>query len=407
MRPRLSGLQWRVVALASLTVFLDGFDIQALGLAIPWLALELGVAPTSFAPAVSATLVGLALGGLFLAPLADRYGRRPLLIAMLLLMGLPTLGAMTATTPAEFASWRFFAGLGLGAAIPVAIAMTAECLPAYNRIALTSMMISCMALGSLAAGLLAPALEARWGWRGIFGCGGVLPLLTALLCLWLLPESRPQAARPAAPAAALPVAALLAAPLRSLTLLLWLLVILNQSVNFSLVSWLPTLLVQADWTPGAAARASALVQIGGIAGGFVWSTIADRGRPVAALASAFLLSGLSLCAGLLVAPSLPVWIVLLTLIGAGTSGALICMAALAPNWYPAPLRATGIGWATGLGRLGSLAGPLLLAAVISAGSAPTLTLSLLGPPMLVCAAAVLLQHRLVSGAQGSRPLTTE
>ena len=181
--------QMRVIALCSLATFLDGYDVQALGLAIPRMAADFGVAPTAFAFALAASLVGMAVGAMLLGPLADRFGRRPMLIAMMALVGSTTLGAMLAPDPTALSILRVFTGLGLGATVPVAIAMTSEYAPARRRAALVTMMVCCTALGSMSAGFVAPMVEALWGWRGIFAVGAVLPLAMAVLLWAALPES--------------------------------------------------------------------------------------------------------------------------------------------------------------------------------------------------------------------------
>ena len=100
-----TAIRWWPIVLCALSVLLDGYDAQMLAMAIPLMAKEFGVAPTAFAPAASASLAGMAIGALFLSPLADRFGRRPLLIASLALFGAPTLLAMTSSGPFQMALW--------------------------------------------------------------------------------------------------------------------------------------------------------------------------------------------------------------------------------------------------------------------------------------------------------------
>src|SRR5580698_7119305 len=141
-----SGPQTRTFVLCCLTTFLDGYDTQALGLVVPHLADQWSLNPGAFAVALSASLIGIALGAVLLAPLADRLGRRPMLIAMMLLVGFSTLGAAFATDAAVLSAWRLVTGLGLGASIPIATAMTSEYAPARKRVSLVAVMIACGAL---------------------------------------------------------------------------------------------------------------------------------------------------------------------------------------------------------------------------------------------------------------------
>lgn len=412
-----SGFQKRVMALCALATFLDGYDVQALALAIPHMSRDLGLAAPQFAPAVSGSLIGMALGAMLLSPLADRFGRRPMLITMLWLIALATLAACFAHGPLDLTAWRLLSGLGLGAIVPVAIAMTSEYAPARQRAALVTMMVSCAAIGAFAAALTAPVLDALWGWRGIFAVGAALPALAALLCLLALPESlrwlvqlggsdgriTDQIQRIAPDASTLTllpeerpvvnrvsVRALFAPGLWQRSALLWGLFWVNLFVNYSLISWLPTLLTQAGWEHGAALRAIGVVALGGVAGGLLVSFCADRGRTIPALVVAYLLAAAALLLLATGSPNKGLATALLALVGIGAFGAQMALGSLSASYYPLHLRSTGVGWSSGIGRLGALTGPLVLAGLMASGAAPFLIIGCLLLPMLICAACVTL-----------------
>src|SRR5580692_8506071 len=195
----MSALQIRVFLLCSLIVLLDGYDLQAMGLAVPALAAAWHLAPSVFTLAQTASLVGLGLGSAFIAPFGDRLGRRPLLLAGLLVLLLTALGAATATTPWQLAGWRLLMGLGLGIGQSNASALTAEYAPLARRATLMTLMGVCVALGGVLAGLTAPQVIAAAGGRGLFLVGAALALLALLSSLVGLPES-PAIPAPAAPA---------------------------------------------------------------------------------------------------------------------------------------------------------------------------------------------------------------
>jgi len=413
----LSSLQKRVVALCALMVFLDGYDVQALGLAIPKMAAAFGVPPTAFAPAVSGTLIGMALGAALLSPLADRFGRRRMSIALLWWVVLTMVGATFAMGPWSMAAWRLLSGLGLGALVPVAITLTSEYAPARRRASLITLMVSFTALGAFAAGLIAPALEAWGGWRAIFGFGAVAPALAALLCALALPESlrwrlardpaHPDVQaqvrrlaggaapavvpdrRPAGDAPRTGPAALWTRGLRQRTALLWVLFATNLFVNYGLISWLPTLLVQAGWEHAAAQRASGVLALSGIVGSLLVSHQADRGRMLPAMLGAYLLAALALVLLGQAPTSKAAWIALLAAAGMGAFGAQMAIGSLTAGYYPSEVRSTGVGWASGVGRIGSFIGPAVLAAMMGAGAGVPLIVGGLMLPMLVCAACVL------------------
>ena len=380
----------RVIALCALATFLDGYDLQALALALPGMARGFGVAPTAFAAALSGTLVGMTAGAMLLAPLADRFGRKPMLIAMLLLVSVTTGGAALATSPALLLPWRVAAGFGLGAIVPIAIAMTAERAPPRRRVLLITLMIACSPFGSFAAGMIAPAAEARFGWRGIFAIGAVLPLAAAAVMALALPAMRVIAATTAAPRGS--VAGLFGPVLRSRTILLWTIFWFNLFAVYSLISWLPTLLVSAGWALPAAQRATGLLALGGIAGGLLLAWLADRGLAIRVLICAYLGAAVLLPL-FLIAPQGRWWLALIALTGASAVGAQMALGSLAATFYPVTLRTTGLGWSSGIGRIGSIAGPLALAALMHGGVPSASILALLTIPMLICAACTALLTR--------------
>jgi AAHS family 4-hydroxybenzoate transporter-like MFS transporter len=418
----MSSLQKRVIALCCTATFLDGYDTQALGLAVPRIAEAWSLPPGDFAPALSGSFVGLALGAVLLAPLADRFGRRPTLIAMMLVVGLTTLGAALATSLHLLTFWRVMTGLGLGGSVPVATAMTSEYAPTRRRAAFVALMIACMALGSFAAGIVAPLINGLWGWRGIFGVGAVLPLAMAGLLLAALPESLRfligQGADSRAVAAQLeriaphlrgtdlrvivPTHQPVRASVKSLfgaaygmrTILVWTIFWFNLFVIYSMISWMPTLLRSAGWEHDTAQRASGLVSLGGIAGGLLLAWIADRGHATAALFSAYVGTALVFMLFIVGPAGISVWIVLLLLVGAGAVGGQMAASSVAAGYYyPPELRSTGVGWFNGIGRIGGIVGPVVLAGLMKSGWSSAHILGFLALPMLICAGGVLLLPR--------------
>jgi AAHS family 4-hydroxybenzoate transporter-like MFS transporter len=391
-------IRWWPIALCALAVFLDGYDAQMLAMAIPQMAQEFRVPPTAFAAAASGSLAGMAIGALVLSPLADRFGRRPLLIVSLLLFGLPTLLAMQAGGPLELAIWRVLAGCGLGATVPVTIAITADLAPAHRRVSIVTLAASGFAIGASSAGLIAPILSGLWGWRGLFGYGGIAPLVIAALAIRGIPDSRPASTGAtsapdsgrAEPRRAARVAVLFSPEYRARTVLLWLLNAVNLFANYGLASWLPTLLVQSGWKLSAASRVMSVLAIGSVSGSLMVSSLVDRGRLALGFAGAYVVAALAL----LVCGTNPtgwwIWAGLLVLIGFGAIGTQLTLGPLAATLYPAEVRSTGVGWANGFGRAGSLFGPLALAWLMNQHLAPTRVLGALMVPMLVCVVGVLL-----------------
>lgn len=391
----MTGRQWYAIVLCTLAVFFDGYDAQMLAMAIPLMANEFGVPPTAFAYAGSASLAGMAVGALVLSPLADRHGRRLMLRVSLALFGLPTLLAMLAGNPLQITILRFIAGCGLGLAVPVTIAIVAGMAPAARRVQVVTLMASGFAVGASSAGLIAPVLTAAYGWHGLFAYGGLAPLLLLLLVWSGVPESRAAAAATAdgAPAPRPVVATLFRPDLRARTMLLWALNAINLFANYGLATWLPTLLIQNGWEPATAFRIMAVLSIGALAGSFTASHFADRGRIALGLAGAYAVATVALAVCATNPGEVWVWVLLLVMIGFGAIGSMLTLGPLASAYYPEALRGTGVGWANGIGRFGSLFGPLALAWLMNLQLPPTLVIGALMVPMFCCMGIAMLLPR--------------
>jgi MFS transporter, AAHS family, 4-hydroxybenzoate transporter len=412
----MSKLQWLVAVTCALTMFVDGYDMQIMALAVPTIARDWAVDPSRFGLALAAVSIGLGASGAFLAPRGDRLGRRTLVIAGLVLVGLATLATAAASSAAELVVWRFVTGIGLGLGIPNCNAWTSEYTPRASRATALVLMNACIAIGAFSAGNIAPAVLAAWGWRGTFIVGGCVPLAIAVVAFTATPESLkflltrrpgdPRIGRVLAaiaprlrgvtltlPDATAPpprpsIVELFRPVFRARTLMLWGVVLANLFTLWLLISWLPTLLEKAGWSGTAAVRGAVLIQAGGVVGGIVLSRFVDRGRTLPALRSAFLLAALALML-FAVAPSGAAWVLMLALIGCGVNGAQLALNALSTAYYPPAIKATGMSWVGVAGQVGSSAAPLVGQWLLAAGVAATHILALLGAVPLLCALATL------------------
>ncbi|HEV2701478.1 MAG TPA: MFS transporter [Steroidobacteraceae bacterium] len=397
----LSVLQIRVFLLCALVVLLDGYDLQAMGLAVPTLAHEWQLANSSFANALSASLLGLGLGSAFIAPLGDRLGRRPLLLGGLAIILVTSLGVTTATSPWQLALWRLLIGLGLGVCQSNASALTAEYAPQASRATIMTLMGVCVSFGAMLAGLTAPQVLTAAGWRGLFLVGAALPLAALLASLVGLPES-PALAATSAPstraASGGTLGALLRVPYRERTLRLWFVYALSAMLFYLLISWLPTFLTAAGWSRSQAPHGIALLQGGGIAGSLIQAWLVDRRRAIPALVGAF---AITLITALLFAVpgSAPAWPLLLVLMGSGIGGVIMAFIALGAIFYPPEIRVTGFGWAGAVSRIGAVLGPIAGGRLIAAGIAPRVMLGLIAVPALLCIAGTFAMRRSVAEAQ--------
>jgi len=407
-----------IVVLCAFVVLMDGYDIQTMALAVPSLVEEWGLESASFSLALSASVFGMLAGTAIVAPAGDRFGRRPLLIWGMTLVGLASIATAFSASPAHLVVWRLLTGIGLGMSLPNATALTSEYVPIKTRAFLISAMYISIALGALIAGFLAPVLIEAFGWRSIFLVGGILPLLIAVLLVAWIPESirllltsRPDDRRvpaiirrflpgidPAAVAVGSTeqvenrsVVALFVPEFWARTTLLWGIFALNLFVLFVLISWLPTILTDAGWTRDQALRGAVVIQAGGIVGGLIIARLVDRGATIPTMVGAYLIVAVAFGLFLVVPATLASWTILLLIVGAGVSGTQAALTALSAIFYPPGIRATGAGWASAAGRAGAVLAPLAGGLVLGRFSLSSEQhLALLIPPVLLCALCVVL-----------------
>jgi MFS transporter, AAHS family, 4-hydroxybenzoate transporter len=406
----LSALQIRVFIICSLIVLLDGYDLQAMGLAVPAIAGIWHIAPAAFGPALAASMFGLGLGSAFLAPLGDRLGRRPLLIGGLVVIAATAVGIATSTMMWHLVLWRALIGAALGVCQGNASALTAEYAPLRRRAGLMTLTGCGVAVGAVLAGLTAPWVIEKGGWQGLFIVGGILPLAVGLVALVSLPESIPflnardptdrriplllrklspdavslrLETGPVVPHAKGTLWSLLAPAYRERTLRLWFIYGLSAMLMYFLMSWLPVFMSSAGWTNAEASRGIALLQFGGIAGALFQAWLVDRQHVIAALTGAYIVTTVS--ALLFAAPGTRlIWPLLLVLIGSGVAGAMLSLIALGALFYPPPIRVTGFGWAAAISRGGAMLGPLAGGWILARGVPATMIIGLISIPAALC-----------------------
>jgi MFS transporter, AAHS family, 4-hydroxybenzoate transporter len=391
--------QLGVAVMCGLVVFVDGFDAQAMGYVAPALSAAMGIPRAVLGPVISSGLVGMMIGALVSGPLADRFGRRPVLVGCTLIFGVGSLLTATAQSVEALATFRALTGLGMGGAMPNAIALTSEYMPRRRRGTAVTIMICGFSLGAAVGGFVAAAIIPRFGWQSVFVMGGVAPLLIAAAAFAWLPDSirflivrggRTDQARASlariAPEAALPavleassdegqpgrgfaVAQLFAGRRAIGTILIWVVYFMNLLNLYFLNSWLPTIISDADLPVATAIRLTALFQVGGIGGAFILGALLDRRF------SFWVLAGSSLWAAVFViligrSGASPMLLGLtITAAGLGIIGGQNASHALAAAFYPIAIRSTGVGWALGIGRIGSIAGPVLGGLLLARGTA--------------------------------------
>jgi MFS transporter, AAHS family, 4-hydroxybenzoate transporter len=380
-------------ALCGVCLILDGFDAQAISYAAPSIVHQWHISRASLGPVFGAGLFGMLCGSLFFSVLADKCGRRPVIIVATLFFSMFMLATAAANTLHGLLFFRFLTGLGMGAVIPTVMSLAGEYSP--SRIRVTAMMIiSCgFTVGAALGGALSAILIPLFGWQSIFLFGAAVPLLLAGLMFVTLPESLqflmlrgknlPQVGRllrridpthstandssivlTERPRKGFPVWHLFREERAKTTLLLWVINFMNLLDIFFLSSWLPTLLRDTGYTTSVAVLLGAALQAAGVVGTFAIGRLIERFGFLPVLASAFL--GACVAIPLIghLSPHLPYLALAIVTTGFCILGGQPALNALAAVYYPTALRTTGVGWSLAMGRVGSIVGPVLGGALV-------------------------------------------
>jgi len=384
----LTSFHWGLMALCGLCLIMDGFDVQAMGYVAPVLIREWGVANSALGPVFSAALVGVLFGSLGCSMLADRFGRRPLLIAGSLYFSVLTLLTTQAHTLNQMLAIRFIAGLGLGGMMPNAMALVGEYSPKKSRVVIMMIISTGFTAGAALGGFVAAWLIPAFGWQAVFYFGGVIPLVIAALMFKFLPESLQYLVlqgksketickwltrmNPAAPPPAsaeftvheqkrsgVPAAYLFKEGRGITTVLFWTVNFMNLLNLYFLSSWIPTVVRDAGYPTRTAVLAGTMVQLGGTVGPFVTGWFINRFGFVPTLTVSFFCASLSIAAIGQPGLSLVMLFTVIFLAGWCVVGGQPGVNSLAAMYYPTFLRSTGIGWGLGIGRIGAIVGPFV------------------------------------------------
>jgi len=413
----LSRYQVLVFSLCFLVAMFDGFDTQAIAYTGPALMAAFNLAPGELAPVMTAGVLGMAVGAMSLGLLGDRLGRRPTILGAVLLFACATLATAFAQDVTQIVLLRFLAGLGMGGATPLLLALAAEYGPARHRGAITTCVLLGLPGGAILGGLLAARLLPLMGWQGIYLIGGIAPLALLVVLFVLLPESMqlqvakgvhvervrqtlqritgqvvPEGARLTIHEQSVSkasVGALFKDGLARNTIAVWLTYLFNWIAWFMLLSWLPTVLKSAGLAADLAPYGTVTVNAVFIACAIPLSILLPR-LNTRSILMVMLATGIAVALGLgVVGQQWPLVFVLIGLAGFGIGGQQLALNYLIVTAYPTALRATATGWAIGVGRVGAIIGSaiggLVLESVGSAGYFASLAL-----PLILAVAAVMM-----------------
>jgi len=420
-RQPVGAFQIRLLLICAAVLFIDGFDTQAIGYVAPAVAQEWKLPRGALGPVFSAGLFGLMIGALVLGTLADRIGRKRIIVLSSAAFGVGTLLTMLVQDAAWLMALRFLTGLGLGGAMPNAVALASEFSPHRRRATMVMAMFAGFSIGAALGGLLAAALIPAFGWRSVFLVGGLAPLLLVPVILYALPESIRYLAlvggrdgevakllRHVTPDMklagdvcfvvrepklyGLPVAHLFAERRGTVTLLLWVVFFMSLLDLYLLSNWLPTVLNDLGVSVSVAAAIGAMLQVGGVVGTFTLGHFIDR-FSFRALTLTYLCASVAVAAIGFTSHSTSLVTIAIFAAGFFIVGGQIASNALTATYYPTAIRSTGVGWALGIGRVGSIIGPLIGGVMLANKVEAQSLFAVAAIPALIAAAAAFLLAR--------------
>ncbi|NNP72525.1 MFS transporter [Acinetobacter defluvii] len=408
---------WNVLIWCLLIIIFDGYDLVIYGVALPLLMQEWGLTAVQAGMLASTALFGMMFGAMSFGTLSDKLGRKKtIMICVSIFSGFTFLGAF-ASNPIEFGTLRFLAGLGIGGVMPNVVALMTEYAPKKIRSTLVAVMFSGYAIGGMASALLGAWLVTDYGWKIMFYIAGI-PFI-ALPIIWkFLPESLMfltnkgkteqvrQTVQKIAPEKVITADTVFVlneatagdeAPLRALfqqgrtfsTLMFWVAFFMCLLMVYALGSWLPKLMIQAGYSLGASMLFLFALNIGGMVGAIGGGVLSDRFHLKPVLTIMFTVGAIALILLGFKSPQAILY-TLIAIAGAATIGSQILLYTFVAQFYPAAVRSTGMGWASGIGRIGAIVGPVLTGALLTLQLPHQMNFMAIAIPGVIAALAIFL-----------------
>lgn len=382
---RISPLQKLIIFLCLMIVVVDGIDISIMGFVAPVIKQEWGISTTDLAPVMSAALIGLALGAVISGPLADKFGRKKLLVMNLIGFGIFTLIAAVSSNVNELMIFRFIAGLFMGGVMPQAVTMVTDYSPMRLNGRMVTLILSGFTIGAAIGGFLAAWVIPHYNWHAMMIIGGILPLILAVIAMLKLPESigykvlknHPKAEIDAiihkmAPdfdtenkVFVLPKAKTntMDNPVKTVvspfyilgSFLLWWSYASGLFVVYLLGSWLPMMSHEFGFSISEASLITAIYQLGGPIGCIACGYLMDKINPHMGLVLAYIIAILFMVFIGEVGHNFMMYSMMCFFIGMWMNGANAGINGVSSAFYPVFARATGNSWMHGIGRLGAVA----------------------------------------------------
>ena len=383
-REKLAPLQWLVFFLGFLVFFCDGLDTGIIGFVAPALLDDWGITKPELAPVLSAALIGMSIGAIISGPLAEKFGRKKVIVITTSLFAIFTILCGFATSTHDLMIYRLITGLGLGAAMPNISTIVSEYMPNKRKAFLTGIAGCGFMLGISCGGVLSAFLLESLGWAKVIIIGGIIPLFLVVAILLKMPESTQYLVKNNKNSSALnilekiqgypfemDIQLKLAAeetvqnesPIQQVlgkykvgSIMLWLCCFMSLLVFYLLTSWMPTILKTAGFSVQQFSLITAIFPFGGVIGAVVMGWYMDKLNPTNVIKYSYLLAFILFILTGFVSANIVLFGISIFLIGALLVGAQSSLLPLSALFYPSTCRAVGVSWMHGIGRIGAIFG---------------------------------------------------
>ncbi|OTG80072.1 aromatic acid/H+ symport family MFS transporter [Acinetobacter sp. ANC 4648] len=416
-KAKFTPFHFNVVAWCLLIILFDGYDLAINGVVLPLLMQEWDLSAVQAGMLASTALAGMMFGAMFFGSLADKIGRKKVIMICIVLFSGLTFAGGFASNPTEFGILRFLAGLGIGGVMPNLVALTSEYAPQKMRSTLVTTMFSGYAVGGVMAALLGSWFTSTFGWQIMFFIAGIplflLPLVWKFLpesLAFIVKENKQDKARSivrrlapnlkiidstifSLPKVDVPESANVVSLFRrgraTNTLLFWLAFFTCLLTMYALSSWLPKLMMAAGYSMDNSLMFMMVMNVGAVVGIVGGGILADR----------FHLKPVLMCLGIMGAIVMSLMgfqsnqfllYILVFLAGAASIGSQMLLYSYVAQFYPLAVRSTGIGWSSAIGRMGAIVGPILIGALLGMSLPAYINFMAVGMPVLITAIAVAL-----------------
>jgi MFS transporter, AAHS family, 4-hydroxybenzoate transporter len=384
---KISNLQLSTILICFLMNMLDGMDVMVVSYASPNISKDWSISPQSLGIVFSAGLLGMSIGAMFLAPRADKIGRKSMILICNLLMGVSVFATSWSNSVEMLTFFRVISGIGIGGMLASTATLTAENAPTKTKDFWVSFVMSGYPIGAVISGLVAANIIPKYGWQTMFQVAGVTTFITLPIVFLFLKESTEfldKSVFKKSPA----VGVLLTDNYKKSTLMLWIAIFMAFASLYFLVTWIPKLASATGLSVELAIYAGTVFNVGAFCGIISQGYLSGKFGLQKTIFSYLILSALLMLIFGFFNGSILV-LILFGLIGFGIQGGFVGMYSLAARLYPTEIRATGVGWAVGAGRIGAIFGPILGGILIGAGLSMTTNFMIFAIPTLIGGIATL------------------